>query len=127
MGNIISWDIIKRFSGNDQDCFTYQDVVSKYPDTDKIYLSKVLSGLVGKGMLIKLNRNLYHIVPSSTDANTYIPEWHLVAKYLMKREVILYWLLFGNADPWTNNTARLERNCCNKPPGKTFLKKNSGD
>jgi predicted transcriptional regulator of viral defense system len=84
MGNIISWDIIKRFSGNDQDCFTYQDVVSEYPDTDKIYLSKVLSGMVGKGMLIKLNRDLYHIVPSSADANTYIPEWHLVTKYLMK-------------------------------------------
>ena len=84
MANIFSWDIIKRFSGNDRDCFTYNDVVLEYPDTDKIYLSKVLSGMVKKGMLIKLNRNLYHIVPSSADANTYIPDWHLVAKYLMK-------------------------------------------
>lgn len=84
MGNRISWDIIKRFSGNGQDCFTYQDVVSEFPDTDKIYISKVLSGMVGKGMLIKLNRDLYHIVPSSADANRYIPEWHLVTKYLMK-------------------------------------------
>ena len=83
MRNIFSWDIIKRFSGNDQDCFTYQDVMSEYPDTNRIYLSKVLSGMVEKGMLIKLNRNLYHIVPSSADANTYIPDWHLVAKYLM--------------------------------------------
>jgi predicted transcriptional regulator of viral defense system len=84
MRNIVSWDIIKRFSGTDQDCFTYQDVMSEYPDTNKIYLSRVLSGMVEKGMLIKLNRNLYHIVPSSADANTYIPDWHLVAKYLMK-------------------------------------------
>jgi predicted transcriptional regulator of viral defense system len=80
----ISWDIIKRFSGNDQDCFTYQDVVLEYPDTDKIYLSKVLSGMVKSGMLIKLNRNLYHIVPASMDADSYIPDWPLVAKYLMK-------------------------------------------
>jgi hypothetical protein len=29
--------------------------------------------MVGKGMLIKLNRDLYHIVPSNADANTYIP------------------------------------------------------
>ena len=62
MRNIFSWDIIKRFSGSDQDCFTYQDVVSEYPDADKIYLSKVLSGMVKKGMLIKLNHGLYHIV-----------------------------------------------------------------
>jgi predicted transcriptional regulator of viral defense system len=79
-----SWDIIKKFSGNDQDCFTFHDVVAEYPDTDKIYLSKVLSGMVKKGMLIKLSRNIYHIVPSSEDAITYIPDWHLVAKYLMK-------------------------------------------
>lgn len=79
-----SWDIIKKFSGNDQDCFTFQDVVSEYSNTDRTYLSKVLSIMVQKGMLIKLSRNLYHIVPTSEDANTYIPDWHLVAKYLMK-------------------------------------------
>lgn len=84
MRNIFSWDIIKRFSGKDKDCFIYQDVLSEYPGTNKIYLSRVLSGMVKKGMLIKLNRNLYHIVPSSADPDTYIPDWHLVAKYLMK-------------------------------------------
>lgn len=84
MRSTISWDLIKRFSGNEQDCFTYQDVVLEYPDTDKIYLSRVLSGMVKKGMLIKLNRNLYHIVPTSLDAKSYIPDWHLVAKYLMQ-------------------------------------------
>ena len=79
-----SWDIIKKFSGNDQDCFNFQDVMEEYPDTDKIYLSKVLSGMIDKGMLIKLSRNIYHIVPSSEDSSSYIPDWHLVAKYLMK-------------------------------------------
>ena len=85
MRSDFSWDIIKRFSGNDQDCFTYQDVLEEYSNTDKIYIAKVLSGMVEKGMLIKLNRSLYHIVPTSADANNYIPDWHLVAKYLMKR------------------------------------------
>ncbi len=78
------WKIIKKFSGKDQDCFTFQDVVAEYPETDKFFLSKVLSAMLEKGMLIKLNRNLYHIVPSSEDAKTYFPDWHLVAKYLMK-------------------------------------------
>ena len=84
MRNIISWDIIKRFSGADHDCFTFQDVLLEYPDANRIYLSRVLSGMVEKGMLIKLNRNLYHIVPSSADPKKYIPDWHLVARYLMK-------------------------------------------
>lgn len=78
------WQIIKNFSGKDQDCFTFRDVVSEFPETDKFFLSKVLSAMLEKGMLIKLNRNVYHIVPSSEDAQTYIPDWHLFAKYLMK-------------------------------------------
>jgi predicted transcriptional regulator of viral defense system len=78
------WDIIKRFSGNDQNCFSFQDIIDEYPDTDKIYLSKVLSGMIEKGMLIKLSRNIYHIVPFSEDSSSYMPDWHLVAKYLMK-------------------------------------------
>jgi len=84
MRNIVSWDIIKRFSGSDQDCFTFQDVLFEYPDVNKIYLSRVLSGMVEKGMLIKLSRNLYYIVPPSADPQKYIPDWHLVAKYLMR-------------------------------------------
>ncbi|MEI6047851.1 MAG: type IV toxin-antitoxin system AbiEi family antitoxin [Bacteroidota bacterium] len=84
MRSIVSWDIIKRFSGADQNCFTFKDVLLEYPDSNRIYLSRVLAGMIEKGMLIKLNRNLYHIVPSSADQNNYIPDWHLVAKYLMK-------------------------------------------
>lgn len=84
MRSELSWDIIKRFSGNDQDCFSYQDIVKEYANKDNIYLSKVLSGMVDKGMLIKLSRGIYHIVPISADAENYIPDWHLVAKYIMK-------------------------------------------
>ncbi len=87
MKSELSWDIIKRFSGTNQDCFSFQDILREYPNIHKVQLSKILSGMVDKGMLIKLNRNLYHIVPSNMDAETYIPDWHLVAKYLMKGKV----------------------------------------
>lgn len=80
----LSWDIIKKQSGNNQDCFSYQDILQEYVEKSPIYLSKVLSRMVDKGMLIKLNRGLYHIVPIGSDAKTYIPDWHLVAKYIMK-------------------------------------------
>jgi predicted transcriptional regulator of viral defense system len=35
-------------------------------------------------MLIKLSRDLYHIVPTNMYPTIYFPDWHLVAKYLMK-------------------------------------------
>ena len=83
MGNRFSWDIIKKFSGEGREFFSYQDVVEAYPDKDKIYLSKVLSKMLDRGGLIKLGRGLYHIVPTSADAAHYLPDWHLVAKYIM--------------------------------------------
>lgn len=86
MRNIVSWDLIKKFSGANQYCFTFQDVLLEYPNANRIYLSRVLAGMVEKGMLIKLNRNLYHIVPSSADPDIYIPDWHLAAMYLMKEK-----------------------------------------
>ncbi len=67
MKSELSWDIMKRFSGSDRECFSYRDVALEYPDTNRAQLSKILSGMVERGMLIKLNRNLYHIVPTSAD------------------------------------------------------------
>ena len=48
-----TWDVIKKFAGEGRDFFSYREVVEAYPDTDKVYLSKVLSRMVDRGMLIK--------------------------------------------------------------------------
>ena len=80
----LSWDIIKRFAAEDRNSFSYQDIMHEYPDTDKVYLAKVLSTMIEKGMLIRLSQGIYHIVPNSADAKNYIPDWHLVSKHIMK-------------------------------------------
>ena len=80
----MKWDIIKRFSSESKSCFSYKDVIEEYPDTDRGYLSKVLSAMVRTGMLIKIHRDVYHIVPLSEDPQTYSPDSRLAAKYMMK-------------------------------------------
>ena len=80
----VSWDIIKKFSMEDYDCFSFQDAEQKFPNMKRRILLDVLSQMVSKGMLIKLSKGLYHIVPPSADPKDYIPDWHLVAKYLMQ-------------------------------------------
>ena len=84
MANNLNWEILKSFSNDEQECFTYSDVINKFPEIDSLYVSKVLSSMVRKGMLIKLKHNLYNIVPTNADAETYLPDWHIVAKNLMK-------------------------------------------
>ena len=63
----MKWKIIKKFSAINKICFSYQDVLAEFPGNDPSYLSKVLTQMVRMGMLLKLYRDVYHIVPLSED------------------------------------------------------------
>jgi predicted transcriptional regulator of viral defense system len=80
----MKWEIIKNFSAKNKNCFRYKDVIAEFPDKDRSYLSKVLTSMVSKGMLMKLYRDLYYIIPLSTNPETYSPDNRLVAKCIMK-------------------------------------------
>ena len=80
----MKWELIKKFSAENKRCFSYKDVIAEYPDKDRNFLSKVLAEMVRAGMLMKLARDVYHIIPLSADPKTYSPDSRLVAKYLLK-------------------------------------------
>ena len=82
----LQWNIIKRFSQNDSPCFSIQDARLEFSDTSPNYLKVELSKMVEKNMLVRLNRGLYYIVPLEHSSNKFIPNWHLVAKYLMRNK-----------------------------------------
>jgi len=73
----MKWEIIKKFSVKNKTCFCYADVLAEFPDKDRSHLSKVLSSMVNMGMLMKLNRDLYYIIPLSADPETYFPDSHI--------------------------------------------------
>ncbi len=86
MRNQLNWSIIKQFSGKNMLGFTFQDVVRAFPEKNHVYLSRTLADMVDKGMLCKITRDNYHIVPFNADAKTYYPDAHQVAKYLMQNK-----------------------------------------
>jgi predicted transcriptional regulator of viral defense system len=89
------WEILKKFSAENKRFFSYKDVIGEYPDKDRSYLSKVLAIMVEWGMLMKISRDLYHIIPLSVDPQTYSPDSRLVAKYMMKGKD--YYIAFSSA------------------------------
>jgi len=91
----MKWEIIKKFSAGKKSCFSYKDVIREYPDKDHSYLSKVLASMVRLGMIMKLSRDVYHIVPLSADPQTYFPDSRLVAKYMMKGKD--YYIAYSSA------------------------------
>jgi predicted transcriptional regulator of viral defense system len=91
----MKWEIMKRFSAENRSCFSYKDVIREYPDKDHSYLSKVLVAMVRRGMLMKLSRDVYHIIPLSADPKTYSPGSRLVAKHMMKGKD--YYIAYSSA------------------------------
>jgi predicted transcriptional regulator of viral defense system len=83
MSSQLSWSIIKQFSSRNSCGFKLQDVVREFPEKNRVYLGRLLANMVDKGMLKKIARDNYHIVPFNADAETYSPDAHQVAKYLM--------------------------------------------
>jgi predicted transcriptional regulator of viral defense system len=79
----LSWNILKRFSMRNEPGFTLQDVSREFPGKKTVYLAKVLAEMVSMGMLCKIARNNYHIIPLNADPETYVPDSILIAKQLM--------------------------------------------
>ena len=82
----LEWDIIKRFSQNDTPCFSTNDVREEFNNVSASHLNNTLMRMVKNNMLIRLNRGLYYIVPLEHTGQNYIPNWHLVAKYLLRNK-----------------------------------------
>lgn len=80
----LEWDIIKRFSQNDTPCFSTDDVRVEFSGISASHLTNTLMRMVKSNMLIRLNRGVYYIVPLEHNNPNFIPNWHLVAKYLMQ-------------------------------------------
>jgi len=91
----MKWEIIKKFSAKNKNCFRFKDVIAEFTDKDRSYLSKVLASMVSKGMLMKLYRDLYYIIPLSADPETYSPDSRLVAKCIMNGKG--YYIAFSSA------------------------------
>ncbi len=84
MSSQLRWSIIKQFSGRNTFGFKFQDVVKEFPEKHSVYLARILADMVDKGMLCKVTRNIYHIIPINADPETYFPDPHQVAKYIMQ-------------------------------------------
>ncbi len=86
MSSQLSWTILKQFASRNSFGFTFQGVVKEFPEKNRVHLSRILADMVDKGMLYKIARDNYHIVPFNVDVETYSPDAHQVAKYLMQNK-----------------------------------------
>lgn len=76
--------ILTYFNQLDKNCFTYVDAVNALPQSSDSALKELLSDMVKRGLLMRLKKGLYYVIPFEKDPESFMPDWHLIAEHLAK-------------------------------------------
>lgn len=76
--------VLTYFNQMDKDCFAYADAKYALPLSSNSALKELLSDMVKRGLLMRLKRGLYFIIPFEKDADSFMPDWHIIAGHLVK-------------------------------------------
>ncbi|MFT7158353.1 MAG: putative transcriptional regulator of viral defense system [Parvicella sp.] len=76
--------ILTYFNQKDKDCFVYADAINALPQSSDSALKELLSDMVKRGLLMRLKKGLYYIIPFEKDAESFMPDWHIIAGHLAK-------------------------------------------
>ncbi|MBS3992569.1 MAG: transcriptional regulator [Bacteroidetes bacterium] len=78
-----SSDLLKHFNNKGQRCFEITDVKDIFEDTSDDAVKKLLSDMTKRGLLMRLKKGLYYLIPYEQDPKKFMPDWHLIAEYLV--------------------------------------------
>ncbi|HLG30971.1 MAG TPA: type IV toxin-antitoxin system AbiEi family antitoxin domain-containing protein [Candidatus Brocadiales bacterium] len=64
-------------------CFTTDEAYRLLNNSSKDSVKRMLSKMVKRGLLMRVKEGLYYIIPFEADAETFMPDRHLLAQYLV--------------------------------------------
>jgi predicted transcriptional regulator of viral defense system len=82
--SIQSGALLSHFLEKNQDRFGYQEAFTALPNSKEGAVRELLSDMTRRGLLLRLRKGTYQIIPYEQDAATYLPDWHLTAAGVVK-------------------------------------------
>jgi predicted transcriptional regulator of viral defense system len=79
-----SSEILNYFNKTEQYCFDYDEAKKALPNSSGSALRELLSDMVRRGLLMRLKKGLYYLIPYEQDPQSFMPDWHLLAQPLTK-------------------------------------------
>jgi predicted transcriptional regulator of viral defense system len=77
-------EILSYFNSKGLVCFDSKAAIKALPESKENTIRELLSDMTKRGLLMRLKEGVYYIIPYEEDANSFMPDWHLIAKYLVK-------------------------------------------
>ena len=81
--NNLSAYIIQQLNEEGKLCFTTDSVEKILPDFPRDGIRRLLADMVRRGLISRIKESLYLLIPYEQDPATYMPDWHLLAPYLV--------------------------------------------
>ncbi|HRD80369.1 MAG TPA: type IV toxin-antitoxin system AbiEi family antitoxin [Saprospiraceae bacterium] len=78
-----SSELLSYFNGQNRSCFDYSLAYKALPYAKASAVRELLSDMTKRGLLMRLKDGVYHIIPYEQDAENFMPDWHLIAEYLV--------------------------------------------
>ncbi|WP_298296232.1 hypothetical protein [Hydrotalea sp.] len=77
-------ELLSYFNGQNKACFDYNEAFKALPESKESTLRELLSDMTKRGLLMRLKEAVYYIVPYEQNAESFMPDWHLIAEHLVK-------------------------------------------
>jgi len=76
-------ELLSCFDGQNRNCFDYSLAYKALPDSKSSAVRELLSDMTKRGLLMRLKEGVYYIIPYEQNAETFMPDWHLIAEQLV--------------------------------------------
>ncbi len=76
-------ELLSYYNEQDINCFDYSSAYKALPDSKASAVRELLSDMTRRGLLMRLKDGVYYIIPYEQNAETFMPDWHLIAEYLV--------------------------------------------
>ena len=79
-----SSELLHYFNQQGIDCFNFEEATEALPESSENALRELLRDMTLRGLLMRLKGGVYHIIPYERDPKTFMPDWHLISRHLVK-------------------------------------------
>ncbi len=78
-----SAQLLSYFNEQNRACFDITLAQKALPNSKIGTIRELLSNMTKRGLLMRLKEGIYHIIPYETNAETFMPDWHLIAEHIV--------------------------------------------
>lgn len=77
-------ELLSYFNGQSKACFDSTQAFKALPNSKESTVRQLLSDMTKRGLLMRLKEGVYYIIPYEQNAESFMPDWHLIAEHLVK-------------------------------------------